>query len=264
MTSAPRPGRSGPEQRRRRATQSNAYLNHAAESLTDAASPRALWRPADSLHQGGFLERTQRGVDAGNRRLARLKTSVIFSALAVEAYANEFLVATCVRADAAAVDRLPTPEKLILAPRLNGLPTVVQRGREPHQTISRLFKVRNLLVHPSAQGYSALVIDDLTDRDEADLGPTAAGDYLIAVGHMIFELNTIRSDRRWIGEAALLWEEAPAVRGFVAAMGPRIGDIPAEDAGEPVGLLHAAREHRAERLARERSAATLPADRGPS
>ena len=236
--------------RRRRATQSTAYLNQAAEALTDAASPRALWRAADPLHRGGIFEPVQRRVDAGNRRLARLKASVIFSALAAEAYANEFLEATCAAADAAAVDRLATPEKLLLAPRLSGLPSVLERGREPHQTIRRLFRVRNVLVHPTAQGYSALVIHDLTDKDEADLGPVAAGVYLVAVARVIVEMDALRDDLRLNGEAVLLFEESEAVQRFVAAMGTGIGDVPAELAPEPGDLLSVAQERRTRRLGR--------------
>ena len=203
------------------------------------------------MHRGGIFEHIQRRVDAGNRRLARLKASVIFSALAAEAYANEFLTATCAAADAAAVDRLPTSEKVLLAPRLSGSTSVLERGKEPHQTISRLFKVRNLLVHPTAQGYSALVLDDLTDRDEADLGPAAAGEYLVAVARMIVMLDGLRDDFRLNGEAVLLSEEAEAVRRFVDAMGSRISEIPSEDIPEPADLLSAAKERRTRRLSRQ-------------
>lgn len=50
-------------------------------------------------------------------------------------------------AETAAVDRLSTPDKLLLAPRLAGKPDALQRSAAPHQDIVELFKTRNVLVH---------------------------------------------------------------------------------------------------------------------
>jgi hypothetical protein len=73
---------------------------------------------------------------------------MLFVAFAAEAYINEFIAAYFTGNDRNAIDRMPPAEKYTLAPRLALGKALFPRGVEPVQTIARLFKQRDLLVHP--------------------------------------------------------------------------------------------------------------------
>jgi hypothetical protein len=191
----------------------------------------------------------QHRIDAGTRRLRVLRSSVLYSALAAEAFANEFLNDVLNPADAEAVDRLPTPEKLLLGPRMASIPSPLSRGSEPAQTISKLFAVRNALVHPRPTGYSTL-IQDVEERDERDLGPKAAGRYLLKVAEVIVLLNPLRTEPALIGEATILNECPHVVRRFIDSTGDRITTVVSDAAALPLGLVEAASRHAAKRARR--------------
>jgi hypothetical protein len=208
--------------------------------LTDASNPRVLWVDAPEYYGGSRLEHAQRTLTAHNRRLTLLRSSVLFSALAAEAYANEFLAAVLTGSDIASADRLATPDKLLLGPRLAGAEPPLARGEEPFQTITRLFRVRNALVHPRPDGVSAYV-EDLDERDKAQIGPRASGDYLLAVAQAIVLLNPLRRRPGVIGGATYLARHPDVVAEHLGLLGDEIASVPKEDDPIPVGLIEQAR-----------------------
>jgi hypothetical protein len=250
---------SGPP--RTRGSQSTGYLNQAAEALTNAADPHFLYSEVPTYLEGSIFAPHQHSIDAGNRRLRVLRSSVLYSALAAESFANELLRDLLDPAEAEAVDRLPTPEKLLLGPRMANIPPPLSRGSEPAQTVFKLFAVRNALVHPRPGGYSTL-IQDVGERDERDLGPTAAGRYLLKVAEVIVLLNPLRPEPPLIGEAAILIQCPHVVRQFIASTGDRITTVVAEDAAVPVGLFEAASRNAAKRARRASQIAPTRAGAG--
>jgi hypothetical protein len=131
------------------------YLLRALEEFHRSANPPDLWVPVDAFHGNSMLEGAQAGLTARNRRLHFLRSTVLFAALAAEAFANELLDELLAPADADALDRLPTPEKLLLGPRTATGSSPLERGAQPIQGIVTLFKTGNRLVHPRPRGVLA-------------------------------------------------------------------------------------------------------------
>jgi hypothetical protein len=173
---------------------SGAYLSQALDALSDSANPRRLYPDEiPERYVDTMLEPAQRRLDALNARLRLLRTSVIFSALSAEACANEVLASCLPAAEATAVDRLSTPEKLLLAPRLGGKPDVLQRGAAPHQDIVDLFKTRNVLVHGKPGKVSGWVgLSGQNDKDSELYRPELVVRYLVAVAHAATLLHHVR------------------------------------------------------------------------
>jgi hypothetical protein len=73
---------------------------------------------------------------------------MLFAAFAAEAYVNEFIADHFTGRDVETLDRLSTTEKYVIAPRLALGAPLFERDREPLQTISKLFRQRDTLVHP--------------------------------------------------------------------------------------------------------------------
>ena len=144
-------------------SQAGGYFEESVEALRAAGDPRMLWGEVSDHVKGSILEPMQRIADALQRRLWRLRSAVLFAALCTEAYANELLDELLAPSDAAELDRLPTFEKLMLAPKVASLESPLDRGREPMQTIRTLFRTRDALVHPRRGKPSAFAI--ATPRD---------------------------------------------------------------------------------------------------
>jgi hypothetical protein len=225
-------------------------LTQAAEALTSAGDSGVLWIELPDYYIGSIIEPLQRAATAANRRLSLLRNSVLFSALAAEAYANEFLWAVVSEADAESADRLATADKLLLGPRLAGLSTPLDRAHDPLQAIIRLCKARNALVHPKPSGYAAY-IRDLTDSEEEAIGPKAAARYLVAVARTIVVLDPMRPRPSLIGEAMLLATYPQVVCEHVRRTGELIGTVPKIDAPRPVDLLEQTRRRHAKAMRRE-------------
>lgn len=219
-----------------RSAQAEGYLAQAAEALTSAGDPSALWpsEPRQFLGEG-VLGSAQRGLDAANRRLRALRSSVIFSALAMEAYANDFLSDVLPAADMKAIERLATLDKLLLGPRLAGMQSSLERGAEPAQTIKALFRVRNNLVHANRSEYSAFVTN-LTERDEGDLGPAAVGSYLRRTAEAVARLETLCPPPHLAGLATQLSCHPEVIDELVQQIGERIDTPVPEDARPPLDL----------------------------
>jgi hypothetical protein len=159
------------------------YLEQSLDALRDSSSPDALYVELAPWYEGStILGPIQAKMEAANRRIKFLRASVLFAAIAAEAYANEFAAATLAPSDVAAIDRLPTVDKLLIAPRLAGLVSPLDRGREPIQTLARLVRARNLLAHPRPGQTGAYVLTT-SDEDQLAFGPTAVAGYIEAVAH---------------------------------------------------------------------------------
>lgn len=148
-----------------------AYLQDAAKALTACGSATALYggyrnAPPDVRHAIQDWVVNEFGVDS-QARFAR--TSILFSALAAEAYVNAFLDERLSGADVSAIDRLPAVDKYVIGVSQADATVRFPRGAEPTQTLKRLFDTRNKLVHPKPRG-----------RSQSLFTPKAASEFLVA------------------------------------------------------------------------------------
>lgn len=145
------------------------YLIEAAESLRRSCGPElfhadapALAAKLDALPAGheenGDLTTLSTYIVMGSHERVNLsRTSILNSAFAAEAAVNEFIAARCAGADRQAIDRLRTPDKVSIAPRLALGINLFPRGAEPLTSLEELFDLRNDLVHPKpGAGYPTL------------------------------------------------------------------------------------------------------------
>jgi hypothetical protein len=152
-------------------------------------------------------ERAAQTVAAWNRRLTFARTSVLFSALAAEAAANFYIAAALVPADAEALESLSTPRKLLIAPQVGGHGRVFRSGEEPMGRMTRLFKLRNALVHPKV-GAIALRGDRITGKDGyAGFNPRVAADVLIGTRDVLARLAEV------LGQPSLCGATCDVIRG---------------------------------------------------
>lgn len=238
-----------------RAAQSSAYLNQAVEALTAASSAPALYAEIADYYRGSMLESAQQRLSAMNRRLSFLRSAVLFAALSAEAYANEFLEAALPAPDAQALDRLVTPEKLLIGSRLVGVEPPLDRGRLPLQRLFALFEVRNALVHPRRSGAKSISAysHNVTEQDKELVGPKSATSYIVAVAELTVLLEPYRPGRSVIGEAAMIVEHRAVLDAHLKVLGDEILVVPEPDAPAPVPLL-VQMQRRAAKRARRSSA----------
>ncbi len=114
--------------------------------------------------------------------------ATLFAAFAAEAYINTALALMIGRDDAKALQRGPVPERWLVGPRLIAGRSVLEKGREPHQTLVALFKERNRLSHARAirLGFRAW---DEEERSHDDLATVAR--YILRVSEAAFELSRL-------------------------------------------------------------------------
>jgi hypothetical protein len=178
------------------------YLARALEEFHRSANAPDLWVPVDAFHRDSLLEGPQASLTARNRRLHFLRSTVLFAALAAEAFANELLDEVLSSADARALDRLPTPEKLLLGTRVAAGTSPLVRGTEPMQGLVELFRTRNRLVHPRPQGGVAAWVQDLQPGDESAVGPAAARRAILCVADAVVLCTELRKRPRLYGGIA--------------------------------------------------------------
>jgi hypothetical protein len=82
------------------------YLTQALEEFHHSANDPDLWAPVAGLLRGSRLESAQAIGTAKDRRLRFLRGTVLFAALAIEAFTNELLAELLPASDFDAVDRL--------------------------------------------------------------------------------------------------------------------------------------------------------------
>jgi hypothetical protein len=126
------------------------YLAQALDEFHRAGNAPDLWGvPVDDFHASDSVVfgPVQKRLNALNRRLQFLRSSVLFSAISVEAYANEYISDVLISSAVESIDPLPTPDKLMVGVQLaTGDDTLLTRGAAPMQEIVKLFKTRNRLV----------------------------------------------------------------------------------------------------------------------
>jgi hypothetical protein len=220
------------------ASQSEMYLARALEEFHRAGNPPDLWVPVDALHRGSLLEGAQAGLTARSRRLQFLRTTVLFAALAAEAFANELFDELLPTADAKAIDRLPTPEKLLVGTKMATGASPLERGAEPMQSLQTLFATRNRLVHPRPQGGLAAWVRDIEQRDEAAIGPDAARRVLLCVVDTVVLCNPLRKHPTLhAGIARTIDRHRHFLLRHQERCGPSILDIPAPDEPSTAPLM---------------------------
>jgi len=135
--------------RHERQTLAGSYLERALVELRASGSSDSLY---PITHAGVRVSPPMRG--ALGKRIARgrrgesTRSAVLFAMLAAEAYANQYLQIHLTGEEFTAADRLPTFEKFILGPRLVRGESLLDRGKQPAQTLKKLLDQRSALVHP--------------------------------------------------------------------------------------------------------------------
>jgi hypothetical protein len=232
-----------------RASLAGSYLLHALGEFRSAGSAEALYRELPPWYSDdGILTPLQRSVSARDLRLQHLRAVVLFTALAAEGYANEFLATFLSGQALEGADRLPTVDKFVLGPGLAGRESPIDYGSEPGQSLVALFKARNALVHTSLEpGIYAIELDA---DDTRPYEPRCAARYLIQVARAVVLLHSQREDHPILFPANRIWEERSVLENHVDAIGPRLLDIPPKDS-EPIRDLMAQMHDRARRKAQQ-------------
>jgi hypothetical protein len=174
--------------------QSEMYLIRALDEFHRAGNAPDLWMPVDDFHSETIFKGAQEVLTAKNRRLQFLRTSVLFSAIAAEAFANEFVDDTLGRNMAGTLDKLSTADKLIVGAQLvAGNTSPLDKGRQPMQDIAGLATTRDRLVHPKEKGGIAAWTQHVTEDDENRVGAAAAEGAILAVVDLVVVCNPCRS-----------------------------------------------------------------------
>jgi hypothetical protein len=236
-----------------RASLAGSYLLHALGEFRNAGSAEALYRELPPWYgDGEILTPIQRNISARDLRLQHLRATVLFTALAAEGYANEFLAAFLSGQALKGADRLPTVDKFVLGPGLAGLKSPIDYESEPGQSLVALFKARNKLVHTSLEpGVYAIELDG---DDTRPYEPRWAARYLIQVARAVVLLHSQREDRPILFPANRIWEQRSILERHVDAIGAGLLDIPPQDS-EPVRDLMAQMDDRARRKAQRKEQA---------
>lgn len=179
-----------------------AYLSQAIDALMGSGNPARLFgRARPSTTQEILLDL----IGARSKRIEFARTSILFAALAAEAYINKFLDVHFGGRDLEALDRLPTPDKYVIASQLVTGVRTFDHGTQPLQTIDRLFRLRSRLVHPKprkikVQGFQ------LDAPAFEDFNPRAAAQFIVAVAEGAVTLGGLTPDdevdstARWVAQ----------------------------------------------------------------
>lgn len=170
------------------------YLSQAHEALLASVDPHHLYEQRARRRNADPALQAAARVLARKRRLRSARTSILFSALSIEATVNEFLGLGLRRADFAAVDKLSTIEKLMIGPRLVLGEPLFDRGKEPTQTVTRLMRLRNVLVHPKARPIRVAGDSRIDEPGFGDYNPEIAAQYLLAVARASSLLLSVYPD----------------------------------------------------------------------
>jgi hypothetical protein len=156
-----------------------AFLTQARTALESCGDPGKLYRRVKTV---GLDEkaRAELHLRAEGRQINFARTSILFSALAAEAYINAALADKLDDSDFEGIDRLRTVDKYIFGSSIAFGRSLFERSREPAQSIGELFKLRNRLVHAKPR---TLRVDrtTLADPRYKDFNPPSAARHLTAV-----------------------------------------------------------------------------------
>jgi hypothetical protein len=235
------------------ASLAGSYLLHALGEFRNAGSAEALYRELAPWHtDNDILTPIQRSISARDLRLQHLRATVLFTALAAEGYANEFLANFLSGRALEGADRLSTVDKFVLGPRLAGLESPIEYGSEPGPALVELFKTRNELVHTSPQpGVYAI---EMQGGEARPYEPRCAARYLIHVAHAAVLLHSQRDDNPIMFPANRIGEQRSILENHVEVIGRGLLDIPSRDS-EPLRDLMAQMHDRARRKPRQAESA---------
>lgn len=190
--------------------------------------------PVDEFHSDTIFKGAQEVLTAKNRRLQLLRTSMLFSAIAAEAFANEFVDDTLGRNMAGTLDKLSTVDKLIVGAQLvAGNASPLDKGRQPMQDIAGLATTRDRLVHPKEKGGIAAWTQHVTQDDENRVGAAAAERAILAVVDLVVVCNPLQKHPNLHGGAAKrISMERKLLSAHGKKVGTLLGDLPSkEEAG---------------------------------
>jgi hypothetical protein len=190
------------------------------------------------LYEGALLQPSAQNLAALNRRLGYLRSAVLFAGVAAEAYANEFL-AGAAPTYAGPLDRLPTPDKLLIGSRLAGVEPPLELGRLPLQRLVRLAEVRNALVHPRRDGKNSVsaFVHNVMDRDLQLVGPRVTSELIVAVAEVIVRLEPYCAGVSPHGHATLIAANPSVLETHWKILGDKLTALPERDADEKEPLF---------------------------
>jgi hypothetical protein len=216
-------------------TRPGALMEDAVTDLTRCGSAPDLYPASrNAMRLGRELGRElpeEFATDEGTRSQIRFaRNCILFSAIAAESYVNAFLAgARMTGSDLDALDRLPTVEKYVIGVTYAAGEVVFDRGREPIQTLKRLFSARDALVHPKPGGRKSIAT------------PAAAAEFLVAAATAAQPLI----ERAGAGD--VIYKEISEYAAIYVEWGRRwAGTLPPIDAAPPPNLVAVASERRFE------------------
>jgi hypothetical protein len=178
-----------PDIRDRPATLSSLYMSQAVEAFGESGDGPTLY---GHMYGKSDLDPTESAlaVIEGDRcrTVSRLQT-VLFTALATESYANEFLAARLSRKDFEVVDRMSPVNKLVVGTGVENEKAIFQRGRAPIPKLVKLFKLRDRLVHPKP-GFGPDAVGEPLGEFKAQFAAEDIADFLIsaaAAGYVLLK-----------------------------------------------------------------------------
>jgi hypothetical protein len=206
------------------------YLTRALEEFHHSANAPDLWVPVAGLLRDSVLEGAQAVGTAKDRRLRFLRGTVLFAALAIEAFANELLAELLPPRDFKAVDRLEVPDKLLIGTRLATGESPLSRDAQPLQDVAVLVKKRNRLVHAKPQDGIAAWTRDVQAADEEAVGPRAALTSIMRVAETMVACTELRKHPNLhAGVAKMILNHRQLLERHNELAGPKIGDVPSRD-----------------------------------
>jgi hypothetical protein len=218
------------------------YLSQAAEALDAAGDPDRVGPKIDPSRGGpiGAVSRALTGARYARMRYCR--TSILFSALAAEAYINQYLTAKLSNSDFDAIDRMPTVDKYVLGPRAAGDGTLFRRDGRIVPQLRELFRLRSKLVHPKP---GVGPTHEGPDPHESEFSAAVAGDCLLAVSAAAVVLvRKIYGPTAYATPAAELWFGRDVVREQARLAASPLPGIREDPEGDPpyVSIFKAIRE----------------------
>jgi hypothetical protein len=194
------------------------YLRQAADALDAAGDPSHLyrkWRGSMPPRPLGFgmMRRWARA-----ERFECARTSVLFCALAAEAYVNEFLAAFALsKTRLKELDGVSTVRKYTHGTREAYGATLFRDGDEATPVLRRLFALRHLLVHPKPGFGQPALLDPEDPALEERFALPELAEYVVIVGGCS-DLMAWRAYGYGMPDVpgTMLWHARDAVRQFAA------------------------------------------------
>lgn len=214
-------------------SQAEMYLGRAIEEFHRASNPPDLWTEPDPfLADSIVFSGAQALMTAQNNRLQALRTAVLFAAITVEALANEFATEALGTKTAEMIDNLSPADKVETAVRLaTGDDTILDRSRDPMQTVVQLIRIRNRLVHPKPSNGLAAWTQGIDESDEMAFGPQAAERAIVQVAQLIVLcVEYMPYPNLHGGLAKTVFRNKDLLTKHRELVGPRIRDLPSKDA----------------------------------